>query len=343
MVSAEKEFPASLPHPGVRASSSSDLLSLIPSPNESLCAISAVVPAWQRVTELLKTIRQIQACRPAPAEILVHVDGATPAVLEALRQHHPDIRVLTSETLLGPGGSRNRLIAEARHELVANFDDDSFPDQPDYFERIMQTAALFPDAAMISAASQDFEKQMPGITSSPWPRAAAACFAKAGFNARAALCRCPWPTAWRRWTSACNCMPWAGVIIHDPGLHVKHDKLPPTEVNAELNARVIANFALLPYLRYPRLFWPVGLWQVLRRCFYTVTHGWTAGTLTRPSNDSRSSAVASSLCRASQVWPHAVLAAAAVVTAGGRSWRGVLTRQTVASGQSGAGRHLIIS
>lgn len=60
---------------------------------------------------------------------------------------------------------------------------------------------------------------------------------------------------------------------------LKHDKLPPTEVNAELNARVIANFALLPYLRYPRLFWPVGLWQVLRRCFYTVTHGWTAGTL----------------------------------------------------------------
>lgn len=71
---------------------------------ESLCAISAVVPAWQRVTELLKTIRQIQACRAGtggnPGK---HVDGATPAVLEALRQHHPDIRVLTSETLLGPG------------------------------------------------------------------------------------------------------------------------------------------------------------------------------------------------------------------------------------------------
>jgi GT2 family glycosyltransferase len=279
MVSAEKEFPASLPHPGVRASSSSDLLSLIPSPNESLCAISAVVPAWQRVTELLKTIRQIQACRPAPAEILVHVDGATPAVLEALRQHHPDIRVLTSETLLGPGGSRNRLIAEARHELVANFDDDSFPDQSDYFGRIMQTAALFPDAAMISAASQDFEKQMPGYHLIAVASGCGCVFRKSWFQRTRGFVPLPVAYGMEEVDISLQLHALGGRIIHDPGLHVKHDKLPPTEVNAELNARVIANFALLPYLRYPRLFWPVGLWQVLRRCFYTVTHGWTAGTL----------------------------------------------------------------
>jgi GT2 family glycosyltransferase len=274
-----KNIEVSLRHPRVPASDSSAHLSLIPSPNESLCALSAVVPAWQRVTELLKTIRRIQACRPAPAEILVHVDGATPAVLEALRQHHPDIRVLTSETLLGPGGSRNRLVAEARHELVANFDDDSFPDQPDYFARVLQTAALFPDAAVISAASQDFEKQMPGYHIIAVTSGCGCVFRKSWFQRTRGFVPLPVAYGMEEVDISLQLHALGGKIIHDPGLHVKHDKLPPTEVSAEINARVIANFALLPYLRYPRLFWPVGLWQVLRRCLYTLTHGWSAGTL----------------------------------------------------------------
>ncbi len=275
----QKNIEVSLSRPCVLSSDSSAYLSLIPFPNETLCAISAIVPAWQRVEELLKTIRQIQACRPAPAEILVHVDGATPEVLEALRQHHPDIRVLTSETLLGPGGSRNRLVAAATHELVANFDDDSFPDQPGYFARILQTAALFPEAAMISASGQDFEKQMPGYHVISVVSGCGCVFRKSWFQRTRGFVPLPVAYGMEEVDISLQLHALGGRIIHDPGLHVKHDKLPPTEVRAELNARVIANFALLPYLRYPRCFWPVGLWQVLRRCLYMVSHGWSAGTL----------------------------------------------------------------
>lgn len=254
-------------------------LSLVSSPNKDVCAITAVIPAWTRVPELLKTIHRIQACRPAPAEILVHVDGGTPAVLEAMGQNHPAIRVLISETLLGPGGARNRLVREATYELVANFDDDSFPDQPDYFARIMRTAALFPDAAMISAASQDFEKQMPGYHVIAVSSGCGCVFLKSWFQRTKGFVPLPVAYGMEEVDVSLQLHALGGKIIHDPGLHVKHDKLPPTEVNAELNARVIANFALFPYLRYPCSFWPVGLWQVLRRCFYMVTHGWFAGTL----------------------------------------------------------------
>lgn len=238
-----------------------------------------MIPACQRVDALLKTLRHIQSCVPAPAEILVHVDGASEAVLTELRQQHPDIRVLTSETLLGPGGSRNRLVAAASHELVANFDDDSFPDQPDYFARVMQTAALFPDAAMISAASQESEKQMPGCHVIAVASGCGCVFRKSWFQRTHGFVPLPVAYGMEEVDISLQLHALGGRIIHDPGLHVKHDKLPPTEVNAELNAQVIANFALLPYLRYPCLFWPVGLWQVLRRCLYMVARGWTAGTL----------------------------------------------------------------
>lgn len=243
------------------------------------CPISVVIPAWQRVEELLKTLDQIKACRPAPEEILVHVDGGVSAVVEALRQHHPDLRVLTSDILLGPGGSRNRLISEARHELVANFDDDSFPDQQDYFARVMQTAGSFPDAAIISASSRDSEMHMPGYQVISVASGCGCVFRKSWMLRTRGFVPLPVAYGMEEVDISLQLHALGGKVIHDSGLYVKHDKLPPTEVNAELNARVIANFALLPYLRYPRLFWPVGLWQVFRRCVYMVAHGWSAGTV----------------------------------------------------------------
>lgn len=225
----------------------------------------------------MKTIREIQACCPAPAEILVHVDGASRLVLEALRQYHPEIRVLTSDQLLGPGGSRNRLVAEAKYELVANFDDDSFPDQIDYFGRILQTAALFPDAAIYSAASQDFEKQMPGYHVIAVASGCGCVFRKSWFLRTRGFVPLPVGYGMEEVDISLQLHALGGKIIHDPDLHVIHDKQPPTTVSAELNARVIANFALFPYLRYPMLIWPAGLWQVLRRVIYAIRSGWSKG------------------------------------------------------------------
>jgi glycosyltransferase involved in cell wall biosynthesis len=102
------------------------------------CQLTAIVPAYRRPDQLLATLRQIRVCKPAPAEILVHVDGGDSVIVEAVKAIDPSIGMLVSDKLLGPGGSRNRLIAAASHELVANFDDDSFPEHPDYFARVIQ-------------------------------------------------------------------------------------------------------------------------------------------------------------------------------------------------------------
>lgn len=243
----------------------------------SACPITAIVPAYERVESLLKTLSIIQQCEPAPEEIIVHADGSNPAVLEAVSQHYPKIQVLQSRDLIGPGGARNRLIHAARHELVANFDDDSFPDQPDYFARVLRLAREFPDAAIYSAASQDFEKAMLG------PHAIAV----------SSGCGCVFRKSWHAKTRGFVSLPIAygmeetdislqlhalgGMIVHAPDLHVKHDKPPPLEVSALTNATVIANMALLPYLRYPVLLWPAGIWQVLRRVMYVVSSGWSHG------------------------------------------------------------------
>lgn len=255
----------------------------MPLPNTSAeasrdtCPVSAVIPAWQRVTELIKTIHHIQSCRPAPAEILVHVDEGTPQVLEALQREHPDVRVLTSPTRLGPGGGRNELVKAAMHELVASFDDDSFPEHTDYFARLLETAARFPDAAIISAASQPRERRMPDCRVIDVASGCGCVFRRSWFLRTRGFVPLPIAYGMEEVDTSLQLHALGGRVIHDPHLHVKHDKLPPTQVPVEVDATVLANIALLPVLRYPLVFAWVGVWQVISRCVEMIRQGrWQA-------------------------------------------------------------------
>ena len=113
--------------------------------------ITAVVTAYQRMDQTVETLLKIAACRPRPEQILVHVDGGEAECARAIRAEFPSINIVTSEGNVGPGGGRNKLIAAARNDWVASFDDDSYPLDDDYFERIQALARLFPTASILSA------------------------------------------------------------------------------------------------------------------------------------------------------------------------------------------------
>ena len=199
--------------------------------------------------------------------------------MEAVRNFDPNIRILTSEQLLGPGGSRNRLIAAARYDLVANFDDDSFPAHSDYFARVMQLAELFPDAAMFSAASHEKEWQTLNFQRIAVPSGCGCVFRKSWFQRTAGFV--PLPIAYNMEEVDIGLQMHAigGMIVHDPLLRVVHDRVLAQEVDAATNAWVLANTALFPFLRFPAWLWPVGLWSVLRRVALLVCWGWTVGLL----------------------------------------------------------------
>lgn len=243
-----------------------------------LVPLTAIIPSTGDRASLYKTLSAIKNCRPGVEEIVVHLDMPAPDVAQCLQAKHPDVKVISSPDRQGPGGSRNKLVAAASHEWIANFDDDSFPDQPDYFERIRQTASLFPDAAMISAASQLFEKEMPGYHAIAVVSGCGCVFRKSWFQRTGGFVPLEVAYGMEEVDISLQLHALGGIIVHDPGLHVKHEGLPPAHVSTDLNSKVIANFALLPYLRYPRLFWPVGLWQLARRCMYGMTRGWAGGT-----------------------------------------------------------------
>lgn len=241
--------------------------------------VSVIIPAWRRVDILRKTLGVIGRCDPPPAEVLVHVDGGEQEVLCLLEAEFPAVKVLRSEQVLGPGGSRNRLIAAARHELVANFDDDSYPRHSDYFARVMDTAARFPEAAMISAASMESEWRRPEYLNLAVSSGCGCVFRKSWFAKTTGFVPLPIAYAMEEVDVSLQLHALGGKIVHDPFLRVLHDHVLSDVVDATTNAVVLANTALLPYLRYPEWLWLAGACQMLRRVVFLLCHGWTSGLL----------------------------------------------------------------
>ncbi len=241
------------------------------------CPVTAIIPACERVPELLRCLAAIKQCDPMPEEILVYVDGGSQAVVNAVARQHPDVRVHAGAGCLGPGGARNRLIEAARNDLAANFDDDSFPDQPDYFARVLAGFRFFPEMAVLSAASQDWEKKLPGYTRIDIFSGCGCVFSKRWFQKttghvplRVAYCM-------EEVDLSLRLHALGGMIIHDPGLHVRHLKSSEPVFSPDNNACVLANVALMAFLRYPLILAPLGVWNVFRRIVFLIQKGWTKG------------------------------------------------------------------
>lgn len=243
-----------------------------------LAPISAILPACRRVAALRQSLERVLACRPAPAEVIVHADGADPAVVDCVRREFPQVRLLVNAgPLLGPGGSRNRLVEAAEQELVANFDDDSFPQDPGYFARVLELAARFPQAAILSAANASDAPRAVRFSREPMASGCGCVFRKSWFLRTGGFVPLPVAYGMEEADMGLRLHALGGVIVRDDALRVVHDKLPPERIEAELNALVLANTALLPFLRFPVWLWPVGLLQVLQRVRFLLARGWTAG------------------------------------------------------------------
>jgi GT2 family glycosyltransferase len=243
--------------------------------------ITAIVTAFDRIERTLETLRVLQECRPAPAEVLVHVDGNRRACADAIRRVHPQVRVLLSEISLGPGGARNVLVAAAAHPIVASFDDDSYPLDADYFARLAAVAAAVGEASVIGAAVYHrHEVVAEDRRSAEWV---------ADFSGGACAYRrdhfletggyVPIETAYgmEEVDLALRLHARGRRIVQTPWLRVFHDTDLARHADPKVTAASIANIALLTYLRYPPSLWVVGAGQMARRLWWLMGHGRSRG------------------------------------------------------------------
>jgi GT2 family glycosyltransferase len=99
--------------------------------------VSVMITTKNRLADLRRTCRALQQLNPPPVEMLITMDGCTDEIVESVKAELRQARLFVNETALGSVASRDRMMREARGDLVFALDDDSYPEQFDCIARIV--------------------------------------------------------------------------------------------------------------------------------------------------------------------------------------------------------------
>lgn len=102
-----------------------------------MMTVSVMITTKGRIESLRRTCRVLKQLNPVPLEVLITIDGAADDVAKTVNAELSQARVFVNQIGLGSVASRDRMMREARSDLVLALDDDSHPDQLDCIARIV--------------------------------------------------------------------------------------------------------------------------------------------------------------------------------------------------------------
>ena len=234
-------------------------------------SVAVIIPTFGRGTRVFEALEKVLACDPVPSEIWVHVDQSDGGLESAIAARFPSVNVIASGGRLGPGGGRHLCLCRCSAEIAVSLDDDSYPVDPDFFERVARLFAANPDAAVIGASiwhrRQSEVAISPALTRSP-------SYIGCGHALRLSAYRgvsgyVPRPVAYGLEETDVALQLFAkGCNIYESGeLRVFHDTELRHHQSPEITECVVANVALLAWLRYPPWLWT---WALLQLCSVIV-------------------------------------------------------------------------
>ena len=97
--------------------------------------LSVMITTRNRLVELRRNYRALQQLNPTPLEVLITMDGCTNEIVDAIKGELSQARLFMNRTGVGSVLSRDRMMREARGDLVLALDDDSYPEQLDCVSR----------------------------------------------------------------------------------------------------------------------------------------------------------------------------------------------------------------
>jgi GT2 family glycosyltransferase len=99
--------------------------------------VSVMITTRGRIEDLRRTYRVLQELSPPPLEVLITMDGCTADLVETVKTELSKARLWVNQIALGSVASRDRMMRDARGDLVLALDDDSYPEQLDCIARIV--------------------------------------------------------------------------------------------------------------------------------------------------------------------------------------------------------------
>lgn len=95
-----------------------------------------MITTKNRCLDLQRTCEILKKLSPPPLEILITADGCTDDTVKVVRSVLPLAHLIINEEGRGSVASRDRMMREAKGDLVFSLDDDSHPEEVDCIEHI---------------------------------------------------------------------------------------------------------------------------------------------------------------------------------------------------------------
>jgi len=111
--------------------------------------VSIMITTRNRLGELRRTIQMLGKLDPSPDEILITADGCTDDTAEFVSSALPNAKLIVNQSAIGSVASRDRMMREAKGDLVLALDDDSYPEQSHCVSRIVPFFQLRPELAVL--------------------------------------------------------------------------------------------------------------------------------------------------------------------------------------------------
>ena len=111
--------------------------------------VSVMVTTKNRATDLKRTCQILRQLEPSPLELLITADGCTDGTAEFVESALPEAKLIVNNPPVGSVASRDRMMREARGDLVLALDDDSYPEQLDCIARFVPLFEQRPNLAVL--------------------------------------------------------------------------------------------------------------------------------------------------------------------------------------------------
>jgi len=110
--------------------------------------VSIMITTKNRSLDLTTTLNVLKGLNPQPLEVLITADGCSDDTVEMVQRELPSARLIINEVGMGSVASRDRMMREARGDLVLALDDDSYPEQMDCLATLQRLFEVNPRLAI---------------------------------------------------------------------------------------------------------------------------------------------------------------------------------------------------
>jgi GT2 family glycosyltransferase len=244
--------------------------------------VSIMITTCNRLEQLQRTIQVLRKLDPPPDEILITADGCTDGTAEFVSSMLPRAKFIVNQPGIGSVASRDRMIREARGDLVFALDDDSYPEQADCIERIVPFFEQRPELAVLHFPQRTDEYPETLVQKNFGPEHSTRSFANSGaVLRRSTYLQLPGfePRFFHMYEEpdyALQCVAAGYDVFFSPVLTIRHHYAEHARDEIRIHHRHARNELWSALMRCPFPF-VVGIvfWRVFSQFRYACKRGWS--------------------------------------------------------------------